>query len=413
MKKILIFISVVITVALFTSTAAVFSKCSKEDKISSEESDEIIKSVNAGLIDGNTEFSFKIFKELILDDKDENIFISPLSISTALAMTYNGAEGETKKAMAEALEFNEISIEELNQSFKDLLTGIQNADSEIELNIANSIWLRKGFSCKEDFINKNKEYFNSEVKKIDFSNPNAPGIINGWIKEETKGKIEKMIDKIHKDVVMYLINAIYFKGNWTYEFSEDATIEDDFYLLDGSTKKVPMMSQTEDLMYFKGSNFSITKLPYGSEKIAMYVILPDEGTNPDDIIGSLNASKWNEYISSLSQENVLISMPRFKMEYGIKLLNDALKNLGMEIAFGPSADFSGISHGIFISRVLHKAVIEVNEEGSEAAAATVVEMEKTAMPTDIVEFIANRPFIFIIADERIGSILFMGKVVNP
>jgi len=412
-KRILILTAAIIIVVLFASTAAVFSKCSKEDKVSSEESDEIIESVDKGLVDSNTEFSFKIFKELTLEDKDKNVFISPLSISTALAMTYNGAEGETKKAMAEALEFNGISLEGLNQSFKDLMIGIQNADSEIELNIANSIWLREGFDCREDFIDRNRRYFDSEVEEIDFSSPDAPNIINGWIKDATEGKIEKMIDKICDDVVMYLINAIYFKGNWTYEFDEDVTKKGDFYLLDGSIKKVPMMSQKQDFMYFEGNNFSSIRLPYGEEKIAMYIVLPDEGINLDSVVESLDVERWNQIVKSLCKREVSIVMPKFKMEYGIKLLNDALTNLGMGIAFSGSADFSGISPDIFISRVLHKAVIEVNEKGSEAAAVTVVEMAETAMQIDIVEFIVNRPFIFVIADDRTDSILFMGKVVNP
>jgi len=412
-KKILILTAAILTAVLLASTAAVFSKCSKEEEVSSEESDKIVEAVDADLVDGNTEFSFKIFKKLVLEDKDKNVFISPLSISTALAMAYNGAEGETKRAMAEALGIDGISLEELNQGFKDLMTGIQNADSEIELSVANSIWLREGFDCREDFIDRNREYFAAEVEEIDFSSPDAPDIINSWIKEATRGKIEEMIAEIPIDVVMYLINAIYFKGNWTYEFDEDATREDDFYLLDGSIKKVPMMSQGEDLMYFKGDNFSSVRLPYGEEKIAMYVVLPDEGVEPDDVIRSFSAEKWNEYTRSFDETNVSILMPKFKMEYGIKLLNDVLTDLGMGIAFSDSADFSGIRPDIFISRVLHKAVIEVNEKGSEAAAVTVVEMAETAMPMEIVEFTVNRPFIFVIADDRSASILFVGKVVNP
>ena len=420
-SKLYVFLTIMIAILIF-STAAVCYRCGDktdeevipgEDKISSEESDEIIKSVDVNLLDGNTEFSFKIFRELVTEDKDENIFISPLSISTALAMTYNGAEGETKEEMAEALEFKGISLEDLNQGFKDLMVGIQNADDEIELNIANSIWLREGFDCKEDFLDRNRKYFSSEVEEIDFSSPDAPGIINSWIEDATEGKIEKMIDEISLDVVMYLINAIYFKGNWTYEFDEDATEEKNFYLLDGSLKKVPMMAQSEEFSYFEGDNFSSVRLPYGEEKTAMYVILPDEGVNPDTVISSLNAEKWNEYTGSFYRTEASILMPKFKMEYGIKLLNDTLTSLGMGTAFSQMADFSGINPDVYISRVLHKAVIEVNEKGSEAAAVTVVEVAETAMVVDIVEFIVNRPFIFVISDDRSGSILFMGKVVNP
>jgi len=223
-----------------------------------------------------------------------------------------------------------------------------------------------------------------------------------------------MLLEIPPDAVMYLINAIYFKGGWIYEFDEDQTIDEDFYLLDGSSKKVPMMIQRKDLMYFEGDGFSSVRLPYGQDKIAMYIVLPDSGTGINAVIESFKSDSWYNTIQPFSKVEVNIHMPRFKMEYGIKLLNTALSVLGMEIAFTPSADFSGIAPGIYISRILHKAVIEVNEKGSEAAAATVVEMVESAMPeVKTAEFIVDRPFFFVIADDRSGSILFMGKVVEP
>ncbi|MBL7123536.1 MAG: serpin family protein, partial [Actinobacteria bacterium] len=401
--------------------AALFTQCSKEQtgdeqsgEVSAEQSDELAGSVDRNLVSANTGFGFDIFKELILEDKDKNIFISPLSILLALAMTYNGAVGDTNLAMAEALGFKGFDLEELNSGFNDLMISIKNADSDIELAIANSIWHKLGFKAKEDFVERNKKYFSSEVKEIDFSTPEAVDTINGWIDEATKGKIEKMLTEIPPDAVMYLINAIYFKGNWTYPFDENLTSDDDFYLLDGSTKKVPMMSQEENFGYYDGDNFSAVKLPYGQEKMAMYIILPDEGVSLDSVTSSLDADKWNEIKESFYGSQVSLTMPKYKMEYGIKLLNDALAELGMGIAFGPGADFSGINPDIFISKVLHKAVIEVNEKGSEAAAATVVEMV-TSMPMaeEIIEFRVDRPFFFVIADDRTGSILFMGKVVEP
>lgn len=424
-KSRLIAVFIVLTIVVFLTNTAFLCSCSREpagetskeepdEKISVEESDEIAGSVDRNLVNANTGFGFKIFKELILEDSNQNIFISPLSIILALAMTYNGAVGDTNLAMAEALQFKGFDLEELNSGFHDLLLSIKNADSDIDLAIANSIWYRLGFKVKEDFIERNKKYFDSEVNEIDFSAPDAVDTINGWIEEATKGKIEKMLTNIPPDAVMYLINAIYFKGNWTYQFDEGLTSDDDFYLLDGTTKKVPMMSQEEEFLYYNGDNFSVARLPYGQEKMAMYIILPDEGVSLDSVIESLDADRWKDILESFSSKQVYISMPRYKMEYGIKLLNDALVKFGMGIAFGSGADFSGISPDIFISRVLHKAVIEVNEKGSEAAAATVVEMMKTAAPIDeIIEFIVDRPFFFVIADDRSGSIIFMGKVVEP
>jgi serpin B len=418
-KSKMILILAILTAVIFMSNAALFTQCSKErtveeEKVSAGESDEIAGSLDKNLTDANAQFGFDIFKELTLEDKDQNIFISPMSILLALAMTYNGAVGDTNLAMAEALKFKGFDLEELNSGFHDLLVSIKNADSDIEMAIANSIWYKLDYNVKEDFIERNEKYFSSEVNEIDFTAPEAVDIINKWIEEATKEKIEKMLDVIPPDAVMYLINAIYFKGDWTYPFDENLTGDGDFYLLDGTTRKVPMMFQEENFPYYSGDNFSGIKLPYGQEKIAMYIILPDEGVSLDSVTSSLNADKWNEIKELFYGSQVSLVMPKYKMEYGIKLLNDALTSLGMGVAFGFEADFSGISPGIFISQVLHKAVIEVNEKGSEAAAATVVEMlESTAMPGEIIQFIVNRPFFFVIADDRTGSILFMGKVVEP
>ncbi len=406
------------------SSSALFKQCAAgevEQEVSGEQSDEIAASIDNNLVGANTRFGFNIFKELILEDEDQNVFISPLSILMALAMTYNGAVGDTNLAMAEALQFTGFDLEELNSGFSDLMTGIKNADSDIEMAIANSIWYRLGYySVKEDFIERNEKYYSSEVRGIDFSAPEAVGTINGWIKDATRGKIKKMLDSIPEDAVMYLINAIYFKGNWTYPFDENVTADEDFFLIDGSTKKVPMMSQQEEFLYCRGDNFSGIRLPYGQEKMAMYIILPDEGESVDSVINSMDEDTWNQAVESFFKKQVRISMPKYKMEYGIKLLNDVLTNLGMGIAFDMHlADLSGIflrepGESPFISRVLHKAVIEVNEEGSEAAAATVVEiMESAAAPEEIIQFIVNRPFFFVIEDDRTGSILFMGKVIEP
>ncbi len=413
----LILILAVLAAVVMLSCSALFKQCAagESGQISGEQSDEIAASTDRNLVSANTRFGFSILKELVLEDKDRNIFISPLSILLALAMTYNGAVGDTNLAMAEALQFTGFDLEELNSGFSGLMRSIINADSDIEMVIANSIWSRMDFEVRQDFIDRNSKYYSSKVGEIDFSDPEAVKIINGWIRDATREKIEKMLDSIPPDAMMYLINAIYFKGNWTYPFDEDATCDGDFYLAGGGTKKVPMMGQQEEFLYCRGDNFSGVRLPYGQEKMVMYIILPDKGESLDSLIDSLDEDTWNRTLESFSKKQVHVSMPRYKMEYGIKLLNGVLAEMGMGIAFdGSRADFSGIAPDIFISRVLHKTVIEVNEEGSEAAAATVVEMlESAAMIEEIVEFKVDRPFFFVIQDDRTGSILFMGKVVEP
>ena len=421
MKKIKTIISIVIITALLLVSVPIFSSCAKDSGgistvpvVSDEKSDELAVNVNRSLISSNTDFAFNIFGRLIAEDNGKNVFISPLSILLALAMTYNGAVGDTNLAMADAMEFSGMDMEELNQGFSDLMVSILNGDGEVQINIANSIWPRLGFNPKEDFVDINKKYYSSEVNELDFSDPGAVDTINGWIEDATEEKIKKMLTEIPADAVMYLINAIYFKGDWTYPFEEESTFEEDFNLEDGSTKKVPMMNMVENFQYGQGDNFGILRLPYGQEKFSMYIVLPDEGEDLDGTISGIDGNSWKALVGGLGDNKVMLKMPKYKMEYGVKLLNDVLTDLGMGIAFGPEADFSNINPDIFISKVMHKAVIEVNEKGSEAAAATVVEMVESAMPVEeMVEFIVDRPFFFVIADDRSGAILFMGKVVSP
>jgi len=376
-------------------------------------SDELAQSIDSTLIDASTRFAFDILQELVSEDRGENVFISPLSILLALAMTYNGAVGDTKLAMAEALQFAEFDLEELNRGFADLIVSMVNADEEVEISIANSIWYRLGFEAEEGFIERNETYYDSEVRELDFTDPGAAGTINRWIDEATKGKIKEMIDAIPPVTMMYLINAIYFKGDWTNQFSVGDTRDEEFTLENGAKKMVPMMHLEEEFRHGRGANLGMLMLPYGREKLAMYILLPDEGEDLHKIIGGLDEQSWHSLTSELQEKEVALAMPRYRIEYGVKLLNGVLTRMGMGIAFafGP-ADFAGIAPGLFISQVLHKAVIEVNEQGSEAAAATVVELAKSA-PSEPVEFIVDRPFFFTIADDRTGSILFMGTVAEP
>ncbi len=421
MKKIKTIISIVIITALLLVSVPIFSSCAKDSGgistvpvVSGEKSDELAGKVDRGLVGSNTDFAFNIFNKLIAEDSGQNVFISPLSILLAIAMTYNGAVGDTNLAMADAMEFSGMDMEELNQGFSDLMVSILNGDPGVKINIANSIWPRLGFDPKEDFVDINKKYYSSEVNELDFSDPGAVDTINNWIEDATEEKIKKMLTEIPPDAVMYLINAIYFKGDWTYPFEEEATFEEDFYLGDGSKNPVQMMHIVEHFEYMEGDGFETLRLPYGEEKFSMYIALPGEGVEIDSILEGFNSSGWNDLKNGMSNTEVRLAMPKYKMEYGVKLLNDVLTDLGMGIAFSPDADFSNINPDIFISKVMHKAVIEVNEKGSEAAAATVVEMVESAMPVDeMVEFIVDRPFFFVIADDRSGAILFMGKVVSP
>ncbi|MGI6621896.1 MAG: serpin family protein [Clostridiaceae bacterium] len=370
--------------------------------------------VSSYVVDGNNQFAFDIFKTLNTEDTDKNIFISPLSISSALTMTYNGAEGYTKEAMEDTLGFKGIDRALVNESFKNLFAHIKKLDKKIELNIANSIWIRKGQQINKDFINNNEQKFNARVSSLDFSDPASADIINKWINEETRGKIEKMVSPpIDPGVVMYLINAIYFKGKWTNQFNPNNTRDWIFQSYDEGEQTVEMMSRKDEYEFIRGKDFKAIRLPYGNGKTSMNIILPDEGVDINEFINKFDRKDWYSIRSSLKEtEDVEVKIPKFKMEYGIKNLNDSLKSLGMEDAFSGNADFSGLSSGLFISSVTHKAVIEVNEEGSEAAAATVVAMLSAAVQKEPITFIADRPFIFLITEDITGTILFMGKVLS-
>ncbi len=369
--------------------------------------------ISQDVVEGSSQFAFDLFKKLNAEDKGKSIFISPLSISTALTMTYNGAETSTKEVMEKTLGFKDIDRDIINESYSNLLNYLENADKKIELNIANSIWIRHGQEVKENFLSNNESNFNAEIDTLDFSKDSAVSTINEWIDNATKGKINRMLEPpINPNVVMYLINAIYFKGEWSKQFNPERTYDSTFKTFEGSDLTVKMMSLKDKVLYTEGDDYKAVRLPYGNGKMSMYAILPNEDVSINEFIEGMTVKKWNDIRNSVTEtDDVLLQIPRFKLEYGIKNLNETLKYLGMGEAFSENADFSGIREGIYISRVLHKAVIEVNEEGSEAAAATVVEMAESAV-VDPITFIADRPFMFIITNDTTGSVLFMGKLLN-
>lgn len=367
------------------------------------------------LVESNTKFAFDIFKRLNEEDMEENIFISPLSISQALTMAYNGAEGSTREAMEQALAITGLDRDAINSDFSSLSYQLEKLDKKIELYIGNSIWIREGSEINESFIKVNKKAFNAEVRTLDFSDIKSVDIINDWIDSATKGRITDMLKPpINPDTLMYLINAIYFKGEWSKQFNSKMTYQDNFYALNGEIQTANMMRKPHDSVEFTdGGTYKAVRLPYGKGKTSMYIILPAEGTDINEFISNMTLDNWRDIKKSVSErDDIILRIPRFKLEYGTRSLKDSLSLLGMGKAFSPDADFSGIRKDVTISDVLHRAVIEVNEEGSEAAAITAVDVAGTAAMVEPITFIANRPFIFIINDDVTDTILFMGKVVG-
>ncbi|MGB0838880.1 MAG: serpin family protein [Chitinophagales bacterium] len=367
------------------------------------------------LVAADNDFGIDLFKRANAEKLDSNVFLSPFSVATALAMTYNGAESTTRQAMEETLRLSELSMEEVNATYENLLQLLENLDEEVLVSIANSIWVRNTFSPNPEFLNTNEVHFNSEVTNLDFTDPNAVDIINDWVMAKTNGKIEEIINKIPDVAVMYLINAIYFKGAWQTQFDpEDTWTDFPFQQENGETVNCDMMNLAEvDMPYFVGENFQAIDLAYGDSIWSMSIFVPQEGTSVNDLVEQLTTETWNTWTSNFQTTTLNLSMPKFTVEYKITL-NDALKNMGMEIAFDEiNADFSRLGPGqLFINRVLHKTFIEVTEEGTEAAAVTAVEIGNESAPLyPAVQL--NRPFLYVIKERQHNTILFIGKMMNP
>lgn len=367
------------------------------------------------LILANTKFGFKLFEEVLKQENNKNVFISPASVAIALDMTYNGANGSTQRAMAKALELQGLSLQEINSSNAALKQLLENSDPEIQLNIANSLWANQGVKFNPDFIKKNQDFYQAKVTNLNFQDPNSVSKINNWVSESTRGRIDKIVEKIEPDQVLFLLNAIYFKGKWTNEFDKQQTVQQPFYLTSGTQKQHPMMSQKGKYKYYENEQFQAASLPYGKDgKFSFYVFLPKKNSNLKSFYENLNAENWEKWISQFSLREGLIRLPRFKMDYEITL-NTALEALGIGEAFTNQADFSQMGQNFQISEVKHKTFVEVNEEGTEAAATTSVGVTAVSATVNQQPFqmIVDRPFFCAIRDNQTGSILFMGAILDP
>ncbi len=367
------------------------------------------------LIEADNRLAFKLFREVSEQAADSNVFISPLSVAMALGMTYNGAAGTTQEAMQQTLGLEGMTLEEVNQSYRDLIDLLRSLDSRVEFLLANSIWYRLGMTFEQAFLDLNREFFDAEVTALDFSDPAAGQTINGWVSEKTRGKIEEIVpEQIPWNVVMYLINAIYFKGDWTYQFDKSRTEAARFTLVDGSETTVEMMSHEGEvrIRLAWADGVQLAELPYGGGAYSMTVLLPENAAQIHSLVDLLSWESWDAWLAELDSGEVHVSLPKFRLEYEIGL-NEVLKALGMAIAFVPGeADFTRMyaPGGLWIDSVVHKTFVDVNEEGTEAAAVTVVSMRDVAGPPG---FIVDRPFVFVIREKFSGTILFMGKVMDP
>ena len=361
------------------------------------------------VIGAGNRFAFDLLREA--SRPADNLFLSPLSASVALGMTMNGAGGETWSQMRDVLGFGSLAEEEINAGYASLLRLLTELDPAVETTIGNSVWTRQGFPVRADFFAVLREFFNAEATELDFASPSASARINEWVRSATGGHIEDIVPAvIPRAVVMYLINAIYFNAPWTFEFDPSDTRVQPFHLDDGSTRTVRLMTMRRDLPYLETSRFQAVDLPYGGGAFSMTVLVPQYGVGVDDVVASLDAAGWEDIAAGLEEAEVQLFLPRFRMSYERELKDD-LAALGMVDAFKPWADLTRLSpvDDLWISSVRQKALVEVTEEGTEAAAATVV----TVRTTSILSVRADRPFLFFIRERLTGAILFVGKLAHP
>ncbi len=367
------------------------------------------------VITAGNRFGFEIFREMLMHEGPEkNLMISPLSIEMALSMTYNGASGDTKKAFEEVLHTVELPSADLNRSMYDLREALTTVDPEVTMGIANSIWYRNTFPVEDAFLDINRKYYDAEVKSLDFSDPLSLNIINGWVDDKTHHKIPEIVDEIDPMTIMFLINAVYFNGTWKYRFDKENTRPMDFHVTPYKTVQADMMYQKGDFLFTSNELFSAIELPYGRGNFSMIFLLPKTDKSLQDIADHMTPENWQTWTESFAQRNDFeIYVPKFTFDYK-KKLNDALQALGLGIAFSGNADFSGINpdENLYISDVRHKTFIKVDEEGTEAAAVTSVEIRVTSALPDAV-FLLDRPFFFVIKEKYTHAILFIGRVSEP
>lgn len=366
------------------------------------------------LLNSSQLFGINIFKRIAEAQSDSNVFISPLSISTALSMALNGARGETYNEMLSTLDMNGLSIEEINSASQSLRALLTTLDPKVIFTIANSVWYRENLTFQADFLQRMTEYYSAQIEGRDFSNPAIVDEVNNWVKANTNEMIEKVINEIDPAVVMFLINALYFNGTWQKEFNQENTIDYMFLTSEGNQVDCEMMVQDETYKYFETDQFQAVDLPYGDVHYSMSVFLPKSNYDLSALYAELTSDNWSSWINRFSEREIRLLMPKFESEYGLEL-KDILIAMGMRTAFTGSADFTRLfaPGGIFISSVLHKTAIKVNEEGTEAAAVTVITFERTSAGDENLVMQMDRPFLYVIRENSTGTILFIGQMVNP
>ena len=364
----------------------------------------------------STAFAFKLHGEALRQCEGKNVFLSPASVLFALSMAASGAAGETRDELLSALELKGWKTEDLDAACGPLLRWLEGGETGVRLDVANSAWLRRDFPFNPGYVKRLEEVYNARVEAMDFNSPKTLETINDWVKGRTEGKILKAgPEAIQPLDMLFLVNAVYFKGGWEHQFEKSQTRDLPFHLGNGKTKTRPFMRRTGRYDYADAEGFQALRIPYGEKtRMAFYVVLPKEGGSLVQLQGQLSGlgAKWREGFGS---NTVQVELPRFRLEFEVRL-KPVLAALGMKKAFSPQADFSGMSpkgKGLYVSEVYHATYVDVNEEGTEAAAVTTVGVRKLAAAVPPIVFKVDRPFFCAIVDDRTGTILFSGSIVDP
>jgi serpin B len=361
------------------------------------------------------DFDADLFKESFNASDSKNVVVSPFSVKMALSMAAQGADGKTLEEMNKVIGLDETS----NEYFRRLIEDAAK-DGDITLNIANSIWLRQGLEFNPAYMDILDSYYMAQASTLDFADPSSKDTINRWVNEKTNGKIEEIVDRIDPSNIAFLINAIYFNANWSVPFEEGFTSKKDFTLLDGSKVKADLMSKTAHLSYQENNQFQAVELPYGENgRYVMRVYLPKKDVKFDKFVNGIDKESLQKWSEDFSSRKGVLELPKFKTEYSSSL-NDMLISMGIKEAFNSvNADFSKMivveGQNVYISEVMHKTYIDVNEKGTEAAASTSVGISVTSAPDqeEMFEMVVDRPFVFTIDDKESGEILFIGAIINP
>ncbi|MBD2715764.1 serpin family protein [Microvirga sp. STR05] len=406
------------TLLSLAGAALLFSACQKEGTPEADPGNEPktrpLTAQEVQTLSSTNDFGYRTFAALRTGAGSSNLFISPLSISAALTMTYNGADGTTKDAMRQTLGFTGQTDAAINQSFKSLFELLTTIDRTVEFAAANSIWHGQQYTLQVPFAQTNQLHFDATLRAVNFSDVSTKNAINQWVSDKTKARITSIVEQTSADDVMYLINAIYFKGSWARKFDKTLTRKSTFHKEDGSTASVDFMTlKNGSYSYYADATKQVIDLPYGNKQFSMTVIVPSGSATLATVSSQLTSANLDTWLAAATTSSWELRMPKFRMEYK-KELSNILTQLGMGEAFTERANFSRMlqnsSQGLAISKVEHKTFLEVDEEGTEAAAVTSVGVVTTSIPPTIS---VDRPFLFLIREKSSNAVLFMGQLVQP